>query len=109
MVNFRALLFSAVIGSSVIVGPGDAFTPDFAFKMKQAALFAKEQDDKSSVASGNHNVVIRRIPDLDLYRDQKSRRSVTFPPSFGDYMAVRKRSEQYNQNKFWQQNHLDPF
>jgi len=100
-----------VVGSSVIVGPGDAFTPDFAFKMKQAALFAKEHEGKSSVVSGSQpqqNVVIRRIPDLDLYRDQKSRRSVTFPPSFGDYMAVRKRSEQYNQNKFWQ-SHLDPY
>lgn len=79
--------------------------------MKQAALFAKEHEGKSSVVSGSQpqqNVVIRRIPDLDLYRDQKSRRSVTFPPSFGDYMAVRKRSEQYNQNKFWQ-SHLDPY
>jgi hypothetical protein len=96
MANFSQVLRSFLLVFVVVATTSNcnAFTPDAAFKMKNAMMQgtpgAGSNGDKANTPTyiiGND-----RNMQLSLLSHEHSRKSITTPPSFEDYMELRRRS-----------------
>jgi hypothetical protein len=89
----RLVLFVVVL---CLAGSATAFTPDAAFKMKSLGISANPKNDNNAnkmrgpaqqPAFGND-----RNMQLSLIGQENIRKSITVPPAYEDYMAVRQLS-----------------
>ena len=96
----RFTLLAALLVLLLAITTSSAFTPDAAFKRAQIHLTAGNADQKNVYVYTQHNKNRHFLSTVDNLR-----KSVTNPPSFEDYMALRRRHQ--NQQLQQLQNSMD--
>lgn len=88
-------LFSLFALLVLMASSATAFTPDAAFKMNNLMATTRAPSDPKRAASPTPQQAAfakQRNVQLSLIGQENIRKSITVPPAYEDYMAVRERS-----------------